>query len=383
MASSSTSSPPHYFTFDNHSLWDEKTVRGGRTEGSPGAASVAEARRYCRLLLHRRRFAVQTGEKAFAELQRHRKLTIATVALSRRAATTAAGRTEEGDGGVEAAKVLRCFEYRRSACRASPGKIGEEGCHYRMLLGGRRRRVTRRGRRRCCYQPRLRTLTITCCYHRRVRKRPRRTTELLAVHGGKRGEHRHLHRRCYAGSYQAAVILLDVVVVAVRSSSSGRGRRCNVLETEWDFCSPLGKRPSPSSSATASSPLLPLLYLVAPLPPPLDERKRVTGVLRPPRCSAALSTAALPVVRRRGKQGKKAATTACCLEDDAGGSHEEGDVAAATNHDYVPSPSPVAITVEFGNGQGEPPSCSLFTAERGENTATFTVVATPGVTKPP
>nr|GMC62796.1 hypothetical protein Iba_chr02cCG7240 [Ipomoea batatas] len=146
---------------------------------------------------------------------------------------------------------------------------------------------------------------------------------------------------------------------------------------------PLGKRPSPSSSATASSPLLPLLYLVAPLPPPLDERKRVTGVLRPPRCSAALSTAALPVVRRRGKQGKKAATTACCLEDDAGGSHEEGDVAAATNHDYVPSPSPVAITVEFGNGQGEPPSCSLFTAERGENTATFTVAATPGVTKPP
>nr|GMD19168.1 hypothetical protein Iba_chr07eCG5670 [Ipomoea batatas] len=68
--------------------------------------------------------------------------------------------------------------------------------------------------------------------------------------------------------------------------------------------------------------------------------------------------------------GKKAATSACCLEGGAGESHGEGDVAAATNHDYALSSSSVAITIEFGDGRGEPPSCSLFTAERGENTAT-------------
>nr|GLL33669.1 hypothetical protein Itr_chr08CG14680 [Ipomoea trifida] len=68
--------------------------------------------------------------------------------------------------------------------------------------------------------------------------------------------------------------------------------------------------------------------------------------------------------------GKRAATTACCLEGGAGESHGEGDVAAATNHGYAPSSSSVAITIWFGDGRGEPPSRSLFTAERGENTAT-------------
>nr|GMC68721.1 hypothetical protein Iba_chr03aCG0040 [Ipomoea batatas] len=60
-----------------------------------------------------------------------------------------------------------------------------------------------------------------------------------------------------------------------------------VLKTDDFFPSQAATGPSPSSGATASSPLLPLLHLVAPLPPPLDERKRVTGVLRPARCSVA------------------------------------------------------------------------------------------------
>nr|GMD40829.1 hypothetical protein Iba_chr10aCG13170 [Ipomoea batatas] len=46
-----------------------------------------------------------------------------------------------------------------------------------------------RKNRHCCHQPRSRIIVTIRYYRHRVRERPRRTTELLAAHGGKRGEH--------------------------------------------------------------------------------------------------------------------------------------------------------------------------------------------------
>nr|GMD98888.1 hypothetical protein Iba_chr15dCG7080 [Ipomoea batatas] len=205
----------------------KKTVRGGRTEGSPGAASAAEARRYCRLLLCRRRFAVQTGEKAFAELRRHRKLTIAAVASSRRAATTAAGvlssanRTEKGtpltlpllqplNERKRVAGVLR--PPRGGRTEGSPGAASAaEARRYCRLLLCRRRFAVQTGEKAFAELRRHRKLTI------------------VAV----------------ASSRRAATTAAGVL------SSTNRTEKGTPLT-------------------------LPLLQ-------PLDERKRVAGVLRPPR----------------------------------------------------------------------------------------------------